>query len=49
MKSVIGRGAMHSAAGAVIGVAAAWFLAMLVEPFLFQVRAVNPVIALRVE
>ena len=44
MKAVISRGVLHSAAGVAIGVAAAWWLASLVEPFLFQVRAHDPVV-----
>ena len=44
MKAVLSRGAMHSAAGVAIGVTAAWWLASLVEPFLFQVRAHDPVV-----
>ena len=44
MSAVIGRGAVHTAAGVVIGVTVAWQLGSFVEPFLFEVRAHDPIV-----
>ena len=44
MTAVIGRGAVHTAAGLAIGIAVAWQLASLVEAFLFEVRPHDPVV-----
>jgi predicted lysophospholipase L1 biosynthesis ABC-type transport system permease subunit len=44
MTAVIGRGAVHTAAGVAIGVACAWLLASSVEAFLFEVRPHDPVV-----
>ena len=44
MRAVIGRGAVHTAAGVGIGIAAAWPLASLVESFLFEVGPHDPVV-----
>jgi ABC-type antimicrobial peptide transport system permease subunit len=44
MRQVIGRGIAHTAAGVVIGTAAAWQLATVVQSFLFEVRPTDPVV-----
>jgi predicted permease len=44
MRTVIGKGVVHTAAGVAIGVAVAWQLASLVEAFLFEVRPHDPVV-----
>jgi predicted permease len=44
MSAVIGRGAVHTAAGVAIGVTLAWQLGSFVQPFLFEVRSFDVVV-----
>jgi predicted lysophospholipase L1 biosynthesis ABC-type transport system permease subunit len=44
MTNVVGRGAAHTAAGIAIGMVAAWQLTTMVQSFLFEVHAHDPIV-----